>query len=67
METDLSSIIRSPQKLSDEHCQFFVYQILRGLKYIHSADVVHRDLVGAYLYCDVNFIDALLETKKSVG
>lgn len=46
METDLSCIIRSPQELTDEHCQFFIYQVLRGLKYIHSADVIHRDLVS---------------------
>ena len=24
--------------------QYFLYQILRGLKYIHSANVLHRDL-----------------------
>jgi serine/threonine protein kinase len=45
METDLACVIRSPQDLTDEHCQFFIYQVLRGLKYIHSANVVHRDLV----------------------
>ena len=44
METDLSSIIKSPQPLSDEHAQFFLYQILRGLKYMHSACILHRDL-----------------------
>jgi mitogen-activated protein kinase 7 len=44
METDLSSIIKSPQPLSDAHVQFFLYQILRGLKYIHSSNVIHRDL-----------------------
>lgn len=37
METDLASILKSSQSLSDDHCQFFLYQILRGLKYIHSA------------------------------
>ena len=26
METDLASILKSPQPLSDEHCQFFTYQ-----------------------------------------
>ncbi|CAL1714731.1 unnamed protein product [Somion occarium] len=44
MEADLHQIIKSGQKLSNEHVQYFVYQILRGLKYIHSASVVHRDL-----------------------
>ena len=24
--------------------RYFLYQILRGLKYIHSANVLHRDL-----------------------
>ncbi|KAL7753807.1 mitogen activated protein kinase 2 [Sorochytrium milnesiophthora] len=44
MEADLHQIIRSEQPLSDAHFQYFVYQILRGLKYIHSANVLHRDL-----------------------
>ncbi|RRT56630.1 hypothetical protein BHE74_00006025 [Ensete ventricosum] len=44
MDTDLHQIIRSNQALSEEHCQYFLYQILRGLKYIHSANVLHRDL-----------------------
>jgi len=30
--------------LSDAHFQSFIYQTLCGLKYIHSADVLHRDL-----------------------
>jgi serine/threonine protein kinase len=36
--------IRSGQPLSDAHFQSFIYQTLCGLKYIHSADVLHRDL-----------------------
>ncbi|KAI0091697.1 kinase-like domain-containing protein, partial [Irpex rosettiformis] len=44
MEADLHQIIKSGQKLTIEHVQYFVYQILRGMKYIHSASVVHRDL-----------------------
>ncbi|KAJ1502443.1 Mitogen-activated protein kinase [Coelomomyces lativittatus] len=44
MEADLHQIIRSEQPLSDAHHQYFIYQILRGLKYIHSANVLHRDL-----------------------
>jgi len=44
MEADLHAIIRSGQPLSDAHFQSFIYQTLCGLKYIHSADVLHRDL-----------------------
>lgn len=40
----MHSILRSAQPLSDQHLQYFIYQILRGLKYIHSANVIHRDL-----------------------
>lgn len=32
------------QRLSNDHICYFLYQILRGLKYIHSANVLHRDL-----------------------
>ncbi|CAD6192868.1 unnamed protein product [Caenorhabditis auriculariae] len=43
MGADLSNILKI-QRLNDDHIQFLVYQILRGLKYIHSADIIHRDL-----------------------
>ncbi|EGV62181.1 mitogen activated protein kinase 2 [Yamadazyma tenuis] len=44
MECDMHQIIRSGQPLTDQHYQSFIYQVLCGLKYIHSADVLHRDL-----------------------
>nr|ANN45086.1 mitogen-activated protein kinase 3 [Brassica napus] len=54
MDTDLHQIIRSNQGLSEEHCQYFLYQLLRGLKYIHSAKVIHRDLKPSNLLLNAN-------------
>ncbi|KAL8137993.1 hypothetical protein V2J09_003994 [Rumex salicifolius] len=44
MDTDLEQIILDDLPLSDCQCQVFVYRLLRGLKYVHSANVLHRDL-----------------------
>ncbi|KAI3512029.1 hypothetical protein L1887_19192 [Cichorium endivia] len=44
MESDLHQVIKANEKLTPEHCRFFLYQLLRGLKYMHSANVFHRDL-----------------------
>lgn len=61
METDLHRIIYSKQPLTIDHVQYFLYQILRGLKYIHSANVLHRDLKPSNLLvnsnCDLKICD----------
>lgn len=53
METDLHRVVRS-QKLSDDHAQYFIYQILRALKVMHSANVIHRDLKPSNLLLNAN-------------
>uniref|UniRef100_A0A2K6F5Z0 mitogen-activated protein kinase n=1 Tax=Propithecus coquereli TaxID=379532 RepID=A0A2K6F5Z0_PROCO len=43
MGADPNNIVRC-QKLTDDHMQFLIDQILLGIKYIHSADIIHREL-----------------------
>ncbi|GBG24548.1 Mitogen-activated protein kinase 1 [Hondaea fermentalgiana] len=60
-ECDLDRIVSSSQPLSDQHAQYFLYQILRGIKYVHSANVLHRDLKPSNLLvksnCDLAICD----------
>eukprot|EP01123_Difflugia_compressa_P015764 TRINITY_DN907_c0_g3_i1.p1 TRINITY_DN907_c0_g3~~TRINITY_DN907_c0_g3_i1.p1 ORF type:complete len:329 (-),score=45.89 TRINITY_DN907_c0_g3_i1:125-1111(-) len=43
METDLHAVIRA-NILEDIHKRFIIYQLLKAIKYMHSAQVIHRDM-----------------------
>ncbi|XP_041030967.1 mitogen-activated protein kinase 6 [Carcharodon carcharias] len=58
METDLAKLLEQGP-FSEEHARLFMYQLLRGLKYIHSANVLHRDLKPANLF--INTEDLVLK------
>ena len=52
LHTDLYQLVQQEQ-LTQEHVRLFTYQLLRGLKYIHSANVLHRDLKPMNLLINV--------------
>ncbi|KAE8368558.1 kinase-like domain-containing protein [Aspergillus caelatus] len=53
LSTDLGRLLEAGP-LEPQFVQYFAYQILRGLKYLHSAGVVHRDIKPSNLVIDEN-------------
>jgi mitogen-activated protein kinase 15 len=43
MESDLHAVIRA-NILEDIHKRYIIYQLLKAFKYMHSANVIHRDM-----------------------
>lgn len=58
--SDLHKLIRA-QPLTGQFIRYFLYQILRGLKYVHLAGVIHRDLKPSNILinekCDLKICD----------
>ena len=54
MDTDMHYVISSGQELSDDHIQYFMFQLLSGLAHLHACNVVHRDLKPSNLLVDRN-------------
>ena len=68
-ETDLHAVIRA-NILQDVHKQYIIYQLLKALKFIHSAGLLHRDIKPSNLLinsdchikiCDFGLCRSLVE------
>jgi mitogen-activated protein kinase 1/3 len=55
MEMSFENLLRSRQEaITIQHVAFWIYQLLCGLQYMHSAGVVHRDIKPANLLVNSN-------------
>ena len=53
METDLNQVIKS-KILEEIHIRYIIYQLLKAVKYIHSARLLHRDIKPANILIDAS-------------
>ena len=51
---NLFSFVKKRRKLSEKLAKFLFLQIIKGIKYIHSKNIVHRDIKLENILIDVN-------------
>ena len=44
MEFDLRRLIQSQMKITEQMIKFIMYQLLVSINFMHSADILHRDM-----------------------
>ncbi len=71
MDSDLHKIIQSPQPLSDAHFRYFMYQLLKGVRFLHENRIIHRDLKPGNLLvtksCKLKITDFGLARVRPIG
>lgn len=48
LQGSLSAYIKRSGVLSEEESQRYTEQMLQGIKFLHSQNVIHRDIKGKY-------------------
>lgn len=70
MQADLHSVIRA-NVLQPLHVKYIVYQVLKALKFVHSAGIVHRDVKPSNLLlnadCHMKICDFGLARSLEIG
>ncbi len=71
MDSDLHKIIQSPQPLSDAHFRYFMFQLLKGVRFLHENRIIHRDLKPGNLLvtksCNLKITDFGLARVRPIG
>lgn len=52
MESDLHNVIRRGSILKDIHKRYIMYQLLNATNFIHSGNVIHRDMKPSNVLVD---------------
>ncbi len=71
MDSDLHKIIQSPQPLSDAHFRYFMFQLLKGVRFLHENRIIRRDLKPGNLLvtksCQLKITDFGLARARPMG
>eukprot|EP01084_Bolivina_argentea_P187263 322605_1 len=71
MDSDLHKIIQSPQPLSDAHFRHFMFQLFKGVRFLHENRIIHRDLKPGNLLvtksCKLKITDFGLARVRPMG
>lgn len=61
VQSDLKKVLKSSMFLEDLHLKTIIYEVLKGVKYMHDARVVHRDIKPANILinqdCSIKICD----------